>query len=64
MLHLSQVSATQKIMVKKDILNMLSVCVHDAFHMALLSQGALVRLLRQLANDYTSLDVVCGAALH
>ncbi len=44
MLHLSQVSATQKVMVKEDILNMLSVCVHDGFHMARLSQGALLRL--------------------
>lgn len=51
-------------MLKKDILTMLSVCVHDAFHLARLSQGALVRLLWQLADDYTSLDAVCRAALH
>lgn len=64
MLHLSQVSATQEIMVKKDILNMLSVCVRDVFHMVLLSQGALVWFLWRLANDYTSLWSVCRPALH
>lgn len=48
MLYLSQVSAIQKITVKKDILNT-HACVyarvHDGFHLVLLSQDALVWFL-------------------